>query len=103
MRAGQHGMGDVRQSRGVHRMGAHGGGEGVGRVDEMRDALARQIGGKASDAAKAADTHRNRLGARVVGAPGIAQHRALAPLGQCLGKRARLRGAAKDQDVAHGG
>lgn len=101
--AGQHGMADIRQPRGFHRMGAHGGGKGVGRVDQMRNALSLQIGGKASDAAKAANTHRNRLGARVVGAPGIAQHRAIAPFGQRLGKRACLRGAAKDQDVAHGG
>jgi hypothetical protein len=102
-RAGQHHVSDARLLRRLQGMSAHGGGEGVGRVDQMRDRLLLQIGGETRNAAKAADADGHRLRPGIVRASGIAQHRAIAALGKPLCKGARLGGPAEDEDVAHGG
>ncbi len=101
-RAGEHEMGHPRLPRGDGGIGADNRGEGVGRVDEVGELFRLQISRQPLSTAKAADAHRHRLGTRVSGASGIAQHRPLAAFGQSFRQRARLGGAAKDQDMAHG-
>jgi hypothetical protein len=101
-RAGQHHVSGARLLRRLSSMSAHGSGKGMCRVDQMRDRLLLQIGGKARNAAKATNTDGHWLRPRGVRASGIAQHRAVATLGKRLCKSARLSGPAQDEDVAHG-
>jgi hypothetical protein len=100
--AGQHDVRYARLLRRLRGMGAHGSGKGVGRVDQMRNCLPPEIGRETRDAAKAADAHGDRLRARLAGASGIAQHRAIAAIRQRLCERAGLGRAAQDEDIAHG-
>ena len=102
-RAGQHHVSGTRLLRRLRSMSAHGCGKGMGRVDQMCDRLLLQIGGKARNAAKAADADGHRLRPGTVRAAGIAQHRAVAALGKRLCKSARLGSPAQNEDVAHGG
>ena len=101
-RAGEHEMRNARITRGGGGIGAHRRGEGVGRVDEVGELFRLQKRGQSGSAAKAADAHRHRLGTRISGASGIAQHGAFAALGKGFCQRARFGRAAKDQDMAHG-
>ena len=75
--------------------------EGLVLLAERRCAIA-QIGRKARHAAKTADPRGHRLGARVRGASGIAEHAWHPRFGQKAGKRARFAGTAEQQDVGHG-
>lgn len=102
-RAVEHQMGDIRSTRGGGGVGADRSGEGMGGVDKVGESPRLQERRQAVSAAKAADADRHRLCTGIAGAPGIAQRRLFAPLGQGSGERARFHGAAKDQDVAHGG
>ena len=56
---------------GLDRMAAHLGGEGMRRVDHMRDALLPDVVGKSRRAAKAADPGRQRVAERNLRAAGI--------------------------------
>lgn len=89
-------------ARGLHRVGAHLRGEGVRGVDQMGDAMVAQMAGQPLHPAKAADPHRHRLRAGMVGAPGIAERRGHIRVGQQTGERAGLARAAQQQDVGHG-
>ena len=102
-RAGEHQMRNARITRGSGGIGADRGGEGVGRVDEVGELFRLQISRQPLSTAKAADTYRHWLGARISGASGIAQHGAFAAFGKGFRQRARFGRAAKDQDMAHGG
>ena len=102
-RPGEHQVRDARIARRCGGIGADRRGKGMGRIDKMRERSYLEESRQPTRAAKTTDPHRHRLGTRIVGAPGIAQDRALAAFGERLGKRARLGRAAKDQDVAHGG
>lgn len=101
-RARQGDMRDARQARGLDRMGAHRRGKGVGGVDQMGDAMAKQIIDQPGHASKATDAHGNGLAHRLVRAPGIAERRRDTLIRQQAGQRARLRCAAQQQDVVHG-
>ncbi len=100
--SGQREQRHARPLRRRNRIGADPRGEGVGRVDQMRHAFALQVIGQPLDPAEPADAYRDRLGAGVLGAARIAQHRAYPALRQRGGQRARLGRAAEQKDMAHG-
>ncbi len=96
------GEGDQRHARlaGCNdRIGAHARGEGVGGVNEMRDAFVRQVAHQASDAAEAADARRQGLRAGRLHAPGVAVAGPYAACGKRLSERAGLGGTAEDKDI----
>ena len=99
--AGQHKVSDTYPPRRLRCVGAHRGGEGMGRVNQMRHRLFLQISGQPCHAAEAADANRYRLRTRVSGASDVAQHGAIAPCRERLCERTRFSGAAQDEDVAH--
>ena len=101
-RTGEHQVRDVRGARSGSGIGADRRSKGMGRVNEVSKSSRLQERGQPFSAAKAADTHRHRLGTGIAGPSGIAQHRPLAAFGQSFRQLARLGGAAQDQDVAHG-
>ena len=101
-RARQGDMRDAGQAGGLDRMGAHRRGEGVGRVDQMSDAMHTQIIDQPGHAAKPADAHGDGLRHRPVGAPRIAERCRNTLIRQQSGQRARLRCAAQQQDIVHG-
>lgn len=81
---------------------AHLSGERMCGINKMRDVVQAKVLRKASRSAEAAGPDRNRLRTRAFDPAGIAQDRTLAPFGERMGQGRRFRGAAKDQDVAHG-
>lgn len=80
---------------------AHGGGEGVGRVDNMADPFGPKVIGQPPGAAKAADPGRQRLGQRRVGAPGIGKDRVDPGRRERARKRRGFGGSAQQKDAAH--
>ncbi len=77
-------------------------GEGMRRVDEVRDPLVAQIGREPVRTAEPAYPNRNRLRAGPCSAARIAQRRGEFTIGDRRGQRRGLRRAAEDKDVRHG-
>lgn len=91
----------VSGSAGRNRIAAHLGGEGVGRVNNVGKIFSAQIGGKPFRPAKSADPGGQRLGKRMIRAPGIGKHRLNPCRCQRTGKVGCFGGAAQQQDTAH--
>ena len=99
------GQGHQRHSRLAgrrDRVSAHLGGKRMCAINKMRDVVRMQVVRKTFRSTETAGPDWNRLGARAFDPSGIAQHRLVAPVGERMGQGRRLRGAAEDQDVAHG-
>jgi len=94
-------QGQAGRGAGQYGMAAHLGGEGMGCVHHMRDALGRQPGLQTGHTAKAADTHGDRLGQRRVDTPGIRKNGIDAGLGQGARQLAGLAGATQHEDARH--
>ena len=72
----------------------------MGRVDDGVDALGREIGGKACDAAEAADAQRDRRGRGVGRRAGEREDRRdLGVIGEAPRQRARFRRAAENEQA----
>ncbi len=101
-RAFQRGERHARLSAGGQGVPAHLRGEGMGRVDDMRDAFGPQVIAKAPDSAEAADTRGQGLGDRCLGPAGIGKDSR--DPGACHGARERrgFGGAAEDKEARHG-
>lgn len=98
-------QGDKRYAgliRGFAGIGAHRGGEGMGRIDQMRDSVRLQKMGEPFRPAETADAHRDGLGAGICDPSGIAQHRRHAGIGERGGESTGLARAAENEDVGHG-
>ncbi len=84
---------------GIH---AHPGGEGVGRINDMGDALICQVGHQPRHAAKAADPLGQGLRHGRGRAPGVRKDRICPGICQGAGKQACLGRAAQKKDAWHG-
>lgn len=101
-RAAERGHGHAGLPGGLDGVAAHRCGKRMGRIDQVGDAMIAQIGGEAGNAAEAADAHAHGLGARLVGAPGIAERRRDPCVGQASGQGAGFGSTAQEKDVRHG-
>ncbi len=81
---------------------AHPRGEGMGRIDDMGDALILQVSNQPFHAAKAAHPHGQGLRHGHGRAPGVGKDRIRPCLGQGAGKQACLGRAAQKKDAWHG-
>lgn len=96
---------DERYSRHRRRrdgIGAHPRGEGMGCVDQMRDAFVPQVAHQPLDAAETADAGGQRLRARRLGAASIGQRGVDTGGGKRAGKAGGVGGAAQEKDARHG-
>jgi hypothetical protein len=100
--AGERDQRDPGLRRGGGRMPAHLRGEGMGRIDQMGDAVVANIAHQPVDPAEPADPGRDRLRFGVGHPAGIAQHRRIAARGEQRRERARFGRAAEDEDGRHG-
>lgn len=89
------------QGCGLNRIGADLGGKGVGGVDDLPDVFSPQIVGQPRHPAKTAHPHRDRLGAGLIHAARIRQHRGQPLTGQFGDQGAGLGGAAKNKGAFH--
>ncbi|MEY9236608.1 hypothetical protein ABIF78_008931 [Bradyrhizobium japonicum] len=87
---------------GLDRVAAHLGGEGVRRVDHMRDAFAANIAGKPAHAAEATDAGRQRLIGGRAGSAAIGIHGVDARACDFRGEQARIGGSAQNEGARHG-
>ena len=85
------------QGAGLQGIAADPGRKGMGRVDDLPDAVALQEGRKPLGSSEPADMHGNRLSARVGHASRIGQKRRPPRLGYGLCQPARFGGAAQDE------
>lgn len=96
---------DQRQAQGGagrNRVPAHPGGEGVGRIDDMRDLVVGQVGLQPFDTPETPDPRRNGLFNRLIGSPriGIRGRHSRSP--QRMGKQPCLGRTTQKQDIRHG-
>lgn len=89
------------QGCGLNRIGADLGGKGVRGIDNLPDVFRPQILGQPRHPAKAAHPNRDRLGARLIHAARIRQHRRQPLTGQFTHQGAGLSRAAKNKSAFH--
>lgn len=94
-------QGQARARRGGDRIRAHAGGEGMGGVDQMADALAMQIIDEAVHPAEAADARGQGLRHRRLGPPGIGIAAVDPGFRQRAGEAAGVLRAAEDEGTDH--
>lgn len=92
----------VRLRAGSDRIAAHAGCERMRGVDDVGDAIVREVSREAGDAAEATDARRQRLCGGRGGAAGIGEHAIDASAGKRLRKPARFRRTAQQKDARHG-
>lgn len=92
----------VRLRAGSDRVAAHAGCERMGGIDDVGDAIVREVSGEAGDAAEATDARRQRLCSGHGGAAGIGVHAIDSSTGKRIRKPARFRRAAQQEDARHG-
>lgn len=104
-RPGGPGQRNVRYARnpgGLHRMGAHRSGKGVGRIHKMGNAVAVEVIDQPRNPAKAANTDRHRLGLWSFCSASIAEGCRNTLCRKQARKRAGLCRAAQQEDIRHG-
>ena len=87
---------------GRHRVAAHLGREGMGRVDHMRDALRADVVGKAISSAEAADARRQRLIGRSPGAASVGIDRIYTRARDRRGEQIGVRRSAQNEGARYG-
>lgn len=92
----------ARPGTGEDRVAAHLRCEGMGRVDQVCDALGLKIPGEPVDATKAADARLDRLRRRPGSATGIRVHRRDACVRDDAREFTRLRRPTQQEDALHG-
>lgn len=98
-RALQRDQRQVQPLAGSHGMAAHLRGEGMGRIDEMRDRFVLQVPDKACDSAKSTDTRRQGLGQGRLGPAGVGKHARNGGIGQRTGQQACFGRAPQNEDA----
>ncbi len=101
-RALERGQRNAGLMAGRHGVAAHPGGEGMRGVDDRADILVAQIVQQPGHPAKAPHPHRQGLGARHSGAPGIGKHGIRTAFGQRGGQLRSLGRTAQDKETWHG-
>lgn len=86
----------------LHRVTAHLGGKGVGRVDDMGDVFGAQIGHKPCHTAKATDPAGQRLRHGRIGPPGVRENARNALICHGFGKIRGFAGASQKKGAGHG-
>lgn len=89
------------QGCGLNRIGADLGGKGVGGIDDLTDILGPQILSQPQSATKAPHPNGNRLGARLIYAARVRQHRRQPLTGELRHEGAGLGGTAKNKGAFH--
>lgn len=95
-------QGQAGQTCGLHRVAAHLGGEGMGRVDDMGDRLGLQPGHEAADAAETTDAGGQGLGLGRLGSTGVREDGRNPLIRQGFRHGRGFGGAAKQKDAGHG-
>ena len=101
-RALQGDQGHIGQAAGLNRVSAHLRCERMRRVDDRADAFRPQVIVQSCDTAKATNPDRQGLAHRMIGAPGIREHRIRTRSGQGTGQQAGLGCAAQQKNACHG-
>lgn len=100
-RPGQRQMRNASQPGRLYRMGAHRGGKGMSRVDQMSHAMAAQIVRQSRHAAEATDADWHWLATGCLRPAGITERCRYVARRQQVGKRTGLGRAAQQENIGH--